>query len=258
MENSRIPVIVGAARTPIGRYLGALSSLSAPQLGGIAIREAVRRSGVAADHVHEVIMGNVLQGGVGQAPARQAMLKAGVPGVGLGCHDQQGVRLGPQGRDARRAGHPAGDADVIVAGGMESMSNAPHYVYGMRSGVKFGDQTTRRRHDPRRALVRDVQRAHGQPRRIHRATRRTSRESSRTNSRRSRIGKRRRCAGGRQVPGRDRAGRDPRQEGTDDRRRGRRSARATPPQTSLAELKPAFGATGRNGPRRSPRATRRR
>ena len=79
MDHTRVPVIVGATRTPIGRYLGALSSLTAPQLGGIAIREALRRSGVPAERIQEVIMGNVLQGGVGQAPARQAMLAGGVP-----------------------------------------------------------------------------------------------------------------------------------------------------------------------------------
>ena len=141
MENSRIPVIVGAARTPIGRYLGALSSLSAPQLGGIAIREAVRRSGVSPDHLQEVIMGNVLQGGVGQAPARQAMLTAGIPAsvsaVTINKVCGSGLKSVMLAAQAIRAG----DADAIVAGGMESMSNAPHYVYGYRSGVKFGDQT---------------------------------------------------------------------------------------------------------------------
>ena len=76
---SRQPVIVAAARTPIGRYLGGLASLSAPALGAIVIREALKRSGVSADMIDEVIMGHVLQGGTGQAPARQAMLQAGIP-----------------------------------------------------------------------------------------------------------------------------------------------------------------------------------
>ena len=141
MENSRIPVIVGAVRTPIGRYLGALSSLSAPQLGGIAIREAVRRSGVPADRVQEVIMGNVLQGGVGQAPARQAMLAAGLPAsisaVTINKVCGSGLKSVMLAAQAIRAG----DAEVLVAGGMESMSNSPHYVYGYRGGIKFGDQT---------------------------------------------------------------------------------------------------------------------
>jgi acetyl-CoA C-acetyltransferase len=132
---------VGAARTPIGRYLGGLSSLTAPQLGGIAIREAVRRSGVAADRIQEVIMGNVLQGGVGQAPGRQAMLAAGLPAsisaVTINKVCGSGLKSVMLAAQAIRAG----DADAIVAGGMESMSNAPHYVYGYRGGVKFGDQT---------------------------------------------------------------------------------------------------------------------
>ncbi|HZI29421.1 MAG TPA: acetyl-CoA C-acetyltransferase [Gemmatimonadaceae bacterium] len=141
MEYSRIPVIVGAARTPIGRYLGGLSTLSAPQLGAVAIREALRRSGLAADRVQEVIMGNVLQGGVGQAPARQAMLIAGVPAsvsaVTINKVCGSGLKSVMLAAQAIRAG----DADAIVAGGMESMSSAPHYVYGYRGGVKFGDQT---------------------------------------------------------------------------------------------------------------------
>src|SRR5918992_4865716 len=78
-DHARTPVIVSAARTPIGKYLGALSPLSAPELGAVAIRAALERSRVPADEVEEVIMGNVVQGGVGQAPARQAAIKAGVP-----------------------------------------------------------------------------------------------------------------------------------------------------------------------------------
>src|SRR5215211_4612755 len=78
-DTSRTPVIVAAPRTPIGRFLGGLSPLTAPELGAIAIREAVRRSGVNIDDIEEVIMGNVIQGGVGQAPARQAALKSGIP-----------------------------------------------------------------------------------------------------------------------------------------------------------------------------------
>src|SRR3954470_12301504 len=133
-------VIVSAVRTPIGRYLGGLSSLSAPDLGAVAIREAGARAGVWAEDVAEVIMGNVVQGGVGQAPARQAAVKSGLPtsvsaltinkvcGSGLNA-----VMLAAQ-------GIKAGDLQVVVAGGQESMSNAPYYVYGMRNGVKLGDQ----------------------------------------------------------------------------------------------------------------------
>jgi acetyl-CoA C-acetyltransferase len=139
-DPSRQPVIVAAARTPIGRFLGGLAPLSAPELGAVAIRAAVERSGLPAQDVQEVIMGNVVQGGVGQAPARQASLRAGLPtnvsaltvnkvcGSGL-----KAVMLAAQ-------SIKAGDARVVVAGGQESMSNAPYYVYGMRNGVKLGDQ----------------------------------------------------------------------------------------------------------------------
>lgn len=134
-------VVVSAARTPIGRFLGGLSPLAAPDLGAAAIRAAVERSGVVAEDIDEVIMGNVLQGGVGQAPARQAAIRAGLPpeisaltinkvcGSGL-----KAVMLAAQ---AIRAG----DSEVVVAGGQESMSGAPFYLYGYRQGVKFGDQT---------------------------------------------------------------------------------------------------------------------
>lgn len=139
-DKSRIPVIVAAARTPIGKFLGALSSLSAPELGAIAIREALARAGIPGADVHEVIMGNVVQGGVGQAPARQAMLKAGVPSsvsaltINMVCGSGlKAVMLAAQ-------SIKAGDAQVIIAGGQESMSNAPYYVYGMRNGVKLGNQ----------------------------------------------------------------------------------------------------------------------
>jgi acetyl-CoA C-acetyltransferase len=139
--DARTPVIVSAARTPIGKYLGALSPLAAPELGAIAIRAALDRGRVPAAEVDEVVMGNVVQGGVGQAPARQAAIKAGVPAsvssvtVNMVCGS--GLRAVMLGAQAIRAG----DANVVVAGGQESMSNAPHYIYGMRAGVKLGDQT---------------------------------------------------------------------------------------------------------------------
>jgi len=131
-------VIVGAARTPVGSFLGALSALSAPQLGAAAIREALHRAGVAPDDVDEVIMGNVLQAGVGQAPARQAALFAGLPtkvecltinkvcGSGL-----KAVMLAEQ-------AIALGDAEIIVAGGMESMSNAPYLLERARTGYRLG------------------------------------------------------------------------------------------------------------------------
>ncbi|MCC6241291.1 MAG: acetyl-CoA C-acetyltransferase [Gemmatimonadaceae bacterium] len=138
---SRQPVIVGAARTPIGRYLGGLASLSAPELGAIAIRAALARSGVSPEQVQEVIMGHVLQGGTGQAPGRQAMLKAGVPSSVSAVTINKVCGSGLKAVMLAAQAIKAGDAQVIVAGGQESMSNAPHYVYGMRGGVKIGDQT---------------------------------------------------------------------------------------------------------------------
>lgn len=136
----RTAVIVGSARTPIGRFLGGLAGRSAVDLGAAAIRAALDRSGVDAADLDDVILGNVVSAGLGQAPARQAALAGGCPdnvgamavsrvcGSGL-----QAVMLAAQ---AIRAG----DARVMVAGGMESMSNAPYYVLGHRTGVKLGNQ----------------------------------------------------------------------------------------------------------------------
>ncbi|HUG02111.1 MAG TPA: acetyl-CoA C-acetyltransferase [Longimicrobiales bacterium] len=137
----RTAVIVGSARTPIGRFLGGLASRSATDLGAVAIRAALDRSGIDAADIDDVILGNVLSAGLGQAPARQAALAGGCPdnvgamGVSRVCGSGlQAVMLAAQ---AVRAG----DARVLVAGGMESMSNAPYYVSGHRTGVKFGDQS---------------------------------------------------------------------------------------------------------------------
>ena len=137
---SRQPVIIAAARTPIGKFLGALSALPAPELGAVAIREALRRSGVPAEEVQDVIMGNVVQGGVGQAPARQAALKAGIPASVSALTINKVCGSGLKAVMLASQSVKAGDAQVIVAGGQESMSNAPFYVYGMRNGVKLGDQ----------------------------------------------------------------------------------------------------------------------
>ena len=139
-DTARTPVIVGAARTPIGKFLGALSPLSAPELGAIAIRAALERAGVAPGDVQEVIMGNVVQGGVGQAPARQALLKAGIPATVSALTINKVCGSGLKAVMLAAQAIKAGDAEVVVAGGQESMSNAPFYVYGMRNGVKLGDQ----------------------------------------------------------------------------------------------------------------------
>jgi len=140
-DKSRTAVIVGAARTPIGKFLGGLSSLSAPELGAIAIREALKRSKVPVDDVQEVIMGHVLQGGTGQAPARQAALKAGIPPTVSAVTVNKVCGSGLKAVMLASQAIKAGDAEVIIAGGQESMSNAPYYVYGVRGGVKAGDQT---------------------------------------------------------------------------------------------------------------------
>ncbi len=131
--------LLSAARTPIGKYLGGLAELSAPQLGAVAIAEALRRAQVPAARVDEVILGNVLQAGVGQAPARQAALQAGLPdtiaayAVNKVCGS--GLKAVMLAAQALRAG----DAELIVAGGMESMSRAPYLLFGARSGWKVGD-----------------------------------------------------------------------------------------------------------------------
>jgi acetyl-CoA C-acetyltransferase len=134
------PVILSAARTPIGRYLGGLSPLSAPELGAIAIREVLKRASVDPNDVDEVIMGHVIQGGSGQAPARQAALKAGLPGTVAALTVNKVCGSGLKAVMLAAQSIKAGDNEVVVAGGQESMSNAPHYVYGMRAGVKLGDQ----------------------------------------------------------------------------------------------------------------------
>ncbi len=139
-DPARQPVIVAAARTPIGKFLGALSALSAPELGAIAIREALRRSDVPDADVEEVIFGNVVQGGVGQAPARQAAIKAGLPPTVSALTVNKVCGSGLKAVMLAAQAIRAGDARTIVAGGQESMSNAPYYVYGMRNGVKLGDQ----------------------------------------------------------------------------------------------------------------------
>jgi acetyl-CoA C-acetyltransferase len=131
---------LSAVRTPIGKYLGGLSPLTAPKLGALVIREAVRRAGIDAGTVDEVIMGNVLQGGVGQAPARQAAIHAGLPGTIPSLTINKVCGSGLKAVMLAAQAIKAGDAQCVVAGGMESMSNAPHYVYGMRGGIKAGDQ----------------------------------------------------------------------------------------------------------------------
>jgi len=133
--------ILSAARTPIGKFAGGLASVPAPELGAVAIRAAVERAGIAPERVDEAIIGEVLQAGVGQAPARQAALKAGLPeGVGATTINKvcgSGLKAVMMGAAAIRAG----DADLIVAGGMESMNSAPYLLPGARFGYRLGDTT---------------------------------------------------------------------------------------------------------------------
>jgi acetyl-CoA C-acetyltransferase len=139
-DPTREPVIVSAARTPIGKFLGGLAALQAPELGAVAIREALKRANISPDEVEEVILGNVVQGGVGQAPARQAAIKAGVPATVSALTINKVCGSGLKAVMLASQAIKAGDRQVIVAGGQESMSNAPYYLYGMRNGVKLGDQ----------------------------------------------------------------------------------------------------------------------
>ncbi|MSP63008.1 MAG: acetyl-CoA C-acyltransferase [Myxococcales bacterium] len=131
-------VIVGAARTPIGSFMGSLSSLSAPQLGALAIKEALARAGIGGGEVSEVLMGCVLPAGIGQAPARQAAIFGGVPKevpcttINKVCGS--GLKAVMQGAQAIATG----DAEVVVAGGMESMSNTPYLLQKAREGLRMG------------------------------------------------------------------------------------------------------------------------
>ena len=141
MSESRQPVIVGAARTPVGRLLGSLASQSASELGGVAIAAALDRAGVAPDQVQYVIMGQVLQAGAGQITARQAAVAAGIP-MGVPALTVNKVCL--SGLDAIALASQLirlGEHDVIVAGGMESMTRAPHLLVNSRAGYKYGPVT---------------------------------------------------------------------------------------------------------------------
>ena len=140
MQNDPI-VIVGAARTPMGGLSGDFASLAASDLGAVAIRAAVERAGVAAEDVQEVIMGNVLPAGQGQAPARQAAIKAGLP-LSAGCTTIN--KMCGSAMKAAMLAHDllvAGSSDVVVAGGMESMSNAPYLLPRARQGLRMGHAT---------------------------------------------------------------------------------------------------------------------
>ena len=137
--NDAAAVILGAARTPIGAFLGSLASLRAPALGAIAIRAALERAGVAGADVDEVYLGNVIAAGVGQAPARQAALGAGLPDS-VPCTTVNKVcGSGLKAAMLAATAIAAGEARLVVAGGMESMSNAPYLIRGIRQGLVLGE-----------------------------------------------------------------------------------------------------------------------
>ncbi len=132
-------VILSAVRTPVGRFLGGLSSVPAPRLGAVAIRAALERAGVAPDQVDEVIMGNVLSAGLGQAPARQASIAAGIPETVPATTVNKMCGSGLKSVMLAAQAIQSGDADVVVAGGMESMSLAPYLLERARTGYRYGD-----------------------------------------------------------------------------------------------------------------------
>ena len=135
----RTPVIVSAVRTPSGKFLGSLKSLQAPQLGAVAVREAIARANVDPAGVEECIMGNVLSAGVGQAPARQAALLGGLSNEVAALTINKVCGSGLKAVMLAAQGVALGDIDIAVAGGMESMSNAPYLLPRAREGLRMGD-----------------------------------------------------------------------------------------------------------------------
>ena len=140
MNKETEAVILSAARTPIGKFQGALSGLPATKLGAIAVKAAVERAGIKADEIEEVIMGNVVQAGEGQAPARQAGLFGGLPATVSATTLNKVCGSGLKAAMVSAQAIRAGDADLFVAGGFESMSRAPFLVNGRSSELKFGNQ----------------------------------------------------------------------------------------------------------------------
>jgi acetyl-CoA C-acetyltransferase len=136
---NRESVIISAVRTPTGRFLGALKDLTAPELGALVVREAVRRAGVDPAVVDECIMGNVIQAGIGQNPARQAALNGGLDAHVAALTINKVCGSGLKAVMLAAQGIATGDIDIAVAGGMESMSNAPYLLPRVREGLRMGD-----------------------------------------------------------------------------------------------------------------------
>ena len=146
--------IVAALRTPIGSFGGSLSSLSATQLGGIVIKGALEKTGLSKDLVDEVMMGSVLQAGLGQAPARQAAKLAGLPDKVICTTINKVCASGMKAIALAAQNIILGEADIIIAGGMESMSNVPFYNNELRWGHKYGDSLMQD------GLAKEIGRAH--------------------------------------------------------------------------------------------------
>jgi acetyl-CoA C-acetyltransferase len=134
----RESVVLSAVRTPTGKFMGSLKGFSAPQLGALVVREAVARAGLAVDQVDEVILGNVVSAGLGQAPARQAALGAGLPSTVAALTINKVCGSGLKAVMLAAQGIACGDADIVVAGGMESMSNCPYLLPKAREGLRLG------------------------------------------------------------------------------------------------------------------------
>jgi acetyl-CoA C-acetyltransferase len=132
-------VIISAARTPVGKFLGSLKGFSAPQLGAIVVREAVKRAGVKPEDVDEVILGCVIQAGLGQNPARQAALHGGLPNTVSAVTVNKVCGSGLKAVMMAAQGVQLGDTEIVVAGGMESMSNAPYLIPKAREGYRLGN-----------------------------------------------------------------------------------------------------------------------
>jgi len=137
-KSDRDPVIVSAARTPVGKFMGGLAALPATRLGALAVQEAVRRAKIDATLIDEVLLGQVVTAGAGQAPARQAAILAGLPDSVGAVTLNKVCGSGLEAVMLAAAQIKAGDGDVYVAGGMESMSNAPYLLPEERSGHKYG------------------------------------------------------------------------------------------------------------------------
>jgi len=139
MSELNVPVIISATRTPVGKFLGSLKGFSAPQLGSLVVREAVKRAGVRPEDVDEVIMGCVIQAGLGQNPARQAALGGGLPSTVSAVTVNKVCGSGLKAVMMAAQGVQLGDTEIVVAGGMESMSNAPYLLSKAREGYRLGN-----------------------------------------------------------------------------------------------------------------------